>query len=203
MSFNGAGVFVINSVGNPTVTGTTISSTWANDLTADLATGLSNTVCKDGQQTTTARVPFAAGISLTATNLDSVATQAQQETGTSTVTAVVSGRQHYHPSAAKAYVRFTDTGAIVGTSFGVTSVADTGTAIWTVTYSTAFAATTFNVVSGAEYSSSDTAATTFVLQQVNLSTTTTRIFSHRVSDGALTEAAGNSSLMNVTAFGDQ
>lgn len=67
MSFNGSGTFVINSSGNPVVTGTTISSTWANALTADLATGLSTCVTKDGQTTTTAIVPFAAGINVTAT----------------------------------------------------------------------------------------------------------------------------------------
>lgn len=67
MSFNGSGTFVINSAGNPVVTGTTISSTWANALTADIATGLSTCVTKDGQTTTTAIVPFAAGINVTAT----------------------------------------------------------------------------------------------------------------------------------------
>jgi len=47
------------------VTGTVISSTAFNALTADLATGLSTAVTKDGQTTTTARVPFAQGISST------------------------------------------------------------------------------------------------------------------------------------------
>lgn len=67
MSFNGSGTFVINSTGNPVVTGTTISSTWANALTADLATGLSTCVTKDGQTTTTAIVPFVSGINVTST----------------------------------------------------------------------------------------------------------------------------------------
>lgn len=58
MSFNGSGVFVVNSTGNPVVTATTISSTWANALTADLATGLTTTICKDGQSTPTANIPF-------------------------------------------------------------------------------------------------------------------------------------------------
>lgn len=62
MSFNGSGTFVINSVGNPTVTGTTISSTWANALTADIATGLTLAICKDGQSTTSAAIPFALGL---------------------------------------------------------------------------------------------------------------------------------------------
>lgn len=60
MSFNGAGLFQINSSGNPVVTGTTISSTWANALTADLATGLSTCITKDGQTTVTANIPLGA-----------------------------------------------------------------------------------------------------------------------------------------------
>lgn len=58
MAFNGAGLFVINSTGNPVVTGTTIASTWANALTADLATGLSTAILKDGTQAITANIPF-------------------------------------------------------------------------------------------------------------------------------------------------
>ena len=65
MSYNGSGTFVINSSGQPVVTGTVISSTAFNALTADLATGLSTAITKDGQTTTTARVPFAQGISST------------------------------------------------------------------------------------------------------------------------------------------
>lgn len=58
MAFNGSGVFVISSTGNPVVTATTISSTWANALTADLGTGLTTCITKDGQTTTTAAIPF-------------------------------------------------------------------------------------------------------------------------------------------------
>lgn len=57
MSFS-SGTFTINSTGNPVVTGTTISSTWANALTSDLATGLSTCVLKDGTQTLTANIPI-------------------------------------------------------------------------------------------------------------------------------------------------
>ena len=65
MSYNGSGTFQINSSGQPVVTGTVISSTAFNALTADLATGLSTAITKDGQTTTTVRVPFAQGISST------------------------------------------------------------------------------------------------------------------------------------------
>ena len=58
MSFNGSGTFVINSTGQPVVTSTTISSTAFNALTADLATGLSTTMTKDGQTTATANIPM-------------------------------------------------------------------------------------------------------------------------------------------------
>ncbi len=70
MSYNGSGVFTANSTGLPVVTGTTISSTMFNAFTADVATGLSTAVCKDGQQICTARVPFVDGISLFGVNLD-------------------------------------------------------------------------------------------------------------------------------------
>ena len=65
MSYNGSGTFVVNSSGQPVVTGTVISSTAFNALTADLATGLSTAITKDGQTTTTSRILFAQGISST------------------------------------------------------------------------------------------------------------------------------------------
>ena len=58
MSYNGSGVFQINSAGQPVVTGTTITSTAFNALTADLATGLTTCITKDGQTTPTANIPM-------------------------------------------------------------------------------------------------------------------------------------------------
>jgi len=75
MSYNGSGTFQINTAGQPVITGTVISSTAFNALTADLATGLSTAITKDGQTATTARIPFAAGISSTlVTDSSSVST---------------------------------------------------------------------------------------------------------------------------------
>ena len=65
MSYNGSGTFQINSAGQPVVTGTVISSTAFNALTADLATGLSTAITKDGQTTTAVAIPFAAGMTST------------------------------------------------------------------------------------------------------------------------------------------
>jgi hypothetical protein len=58
VSFNGSGTFAINSTGQPVVSGTVISSSTFNALTADLATGLSTCITKDGQTTVTANIPM-------------------------------------------------------------------------------------------------------------------------------------------------
>lgn len=59
MSFNGSGLFVIDSTGQPVSANTLIESSVFNALTDDLATGLSNCITKDGQQAVTANLPMA------------------------------------------------------------------------------------------------------------------------------------------------
>ena len=81
MSYNGSGTFQINTAGQPVITGTVISSTAFNALTADLATGLSTAITKDGQTATTARIPFAQGIN------SSLATDSSSTTTGSIITA--------------------------------------------------------------------------------------------------------------------
>lgn len=51
-----SGTFSLYTPGNPVVTGTTISSTWANNTLTDIASGLSTCVLKDGTQTITANI---------------------------------------------------------------------------------------------------------------------------------------------------
>jgi hypothetical protein len=58
VSFNGNGVFLINTAGQPVVPNTVISATTFNLLTADLANGLTNAITKDGQSTVTANIPM-------------------------------------------------------------------------------------------------------------------------------------------------
>jgi hypothetical protein len=81
MSYNGSGTFQINTSGQPVVTGTVISSSAFNALTADLATGLSTAITKDGQTATTVRIPFAQGIN------SSLATDTTSTTTGSIITA--------------------------------------------------------------------------------------------------------------------
>ena len=76
MSYNGSGTFNINTTGQPVVAGTVISAATFNALTADLATGLTTALTKDGQTTATVRIPFAQGISSTlVTDASSVSTR--------------------------------------------------------------------------------------------------------------------------------
>jgi len=81
MSYNGSGTFNINTAGQPVVTGTVISSSTFNALTADLGTGLSTAITKDGQTVATARIPFAQGIN------SSLVTDATSTTTGSIITA--------------------------------------------------------------------------------------------------------------------
>jgi len=101
MAFNGSGTFLINTAGQPVVSGTVISSTAFNALTADLATGLSTAITKDGQTTVTANIPMstykftglgvgsAAGDSANLSQVQSTVTKLLTSvSGTDTITAV-------------------------------------------------------------------------------------------------------------------
>ena len=72
-----------------------------------------------------------------------LAVQSEMETGTDVVRAVTPGRQHFHPSHPKAWFAYNQTGtpAII-TDQGVASISDDNTGRFTVTFDTAFSATT-------------------------------------------------------------
>lgn len=57
MPRNGSGTYTLPA-GNPVVTGTIISSSWANTTLSDIATALTNSVAKDGQTVPTANLPM-------------------------------------------------------------------------------------------------------------------------------------------------
>jgi hypothetical protein len=93
MSYNGSGTFNINTAGQPVVTGTVITSTAFNLLTADLATGLTTALTKDGQTTPTANIPMGT-YKITGLGAGTAATDAAQygqlQAGATTI-ATVSG----------------------------------------------------------------------------------------------------------------
>lgn len=57
MSRNGSGTYSLVS-GNPVTTGSTISSTWANNTLSDIATALTGSIAADGQTPITANLPM-------------------------------------------------------------------------------------------------------------------------------------------------
>jgi len=59
MSRNGSGTYSLPA-GNPVVTGTTISSTWANNTLTDIATALTGSLAADGQTTATGNLKMGA-----------------------------------------------------------------------------------------------------------------------------------------------
>jgi hypothetical protein len=80
--FNGSGTFVISGSGLPYVVDTIIDETVANQLNTDLGTGLSTCITKDGQTTTTQRIPFAMGASFAQPIIYGGVTLANSVTGT-------------------------------------------------------------------------------------------------------------------------
>lgn len=135
MSFS-AGVFSINTTGQPVVTGTTISSTVFNALTADIATGLSTAILKDGTQTLTANIPMSSfkltGLAVGSASTDSARfdqIQAGIQLGTSTYLTAVSG-----------------TNTIVGTATP-TPAYTVGQRFWFIPAATNTGATTLNISS--------------------------------------------------------
>jgi len=149
VSFNGSGTLQINSSGQPVVTGTVISSTAFNALTADLATGLSTCVTKDGQTTTTARILFAQGISSTLTTDATSATTGSIITagGISTQKALWVGTTSRHVGATQfdaaiTYGGVTLSNAVTGTGNMVLSASPTLTGTLTAATITASGAVT-------------------------------------------------------------
>lgn len=77
-----------------------------------------------------------------------VATQAIMEAATSIVTIPTPGRLHFHPGVAKAWARFdgTATSVTAAASYGLTSITDGGTGIYTVNFSTSFSSNSNYVI---------------------------------------------------------
>jgi hypothetical protein len=74
------------------------------------------------------------------------ASQAEQEAGSSTLVATTPGRQHFHPSTAKAWVRFGGATAVIASSYNVTSITDNGVGTYQVNFTTAMADANYNVL---------------------------------------------------------
>ena len=67
MSRNGSGVFNL-PIGNPVVTGTTITSSWANTTMQNIADGLTQSVASDGQ------TPMSGSLNMATNDINNVGT---------------------------------------------------------------------------------------------------------------------------------
>ena len=67
MSRNGSGTYNLPA-GNPVVTGTTVTSTWANSTMTDIANALTQSVATDGQ------TPMSGALNMTGNDINNVGT---------------------------------------------------------------------------------------------------------------------------------
>ena len=78
------------------------------------------------------------------------ATQSDQEAGTSNTVAVTPGRQQFHASAAKAWVKFAGSGVngaqTINASYNVSGVSRSAAGTYTVTFTTAFSSANYAAV---------------------------------------------------------
>ena len=130
-----------------------------------------------------------------------VATQAQMETGTATTLLVTPGRQQYHPSAAKGWLKAVSNSTTIEASYNVTSVDDTATGAMTINWATDFSGGDYCAVTSAVIDQGGADATTYAttIGATGLAAGVTRMYMARVSDGALTDP----SRWMCVAFGDQ
>jgi hypothetical protein len=137
---------------------TTLSAIAVNNCTGALTYSTSthtfgcNVTAGTGTVTSVATAGLATGGPITTTGTVTVtaATKSDQQTATSTTTVVTPAQQQSHPSADKAWVRFTGSTAAISDSFNVTSVSRAGAGNYTINFTTAFANTNYGCVGTAE-----------------------------------------------------
>lgn len=121
----------------------------ASGVAVRLARGSANTFLAATASTVAYRALLEADLPVasdTAKGAIEIAVQSEMEAGSSTTLAVVAGRQHFHPSAAKAWVIFNGNGTVaILASYGVTSVTDNGTGLYTVNLSITFSSANYGV----------------------------------------------------------
>lgn len=180
------------SAGNISITPDTTGDLILDGLKWPQADGTANYVLKtDGS----------GQLSWTAQSSGTAATQSDQETATSTTTYVSPGRQQYHPSAAKAWVKFTSvTTTAIGASYNVTSLTDNGVGDTTVTLTTGFSSATNYCAVGACATGVSATGNGVMFAPIATPTATTyRVLTVAFGTGNSTDYAYS----NIAFFGDQ
>lgn len=204
ITFNGAGgtpsaVTLTNGTGLPVSTG--ISGLGTNVATAlAVNVGTAGSVVVNGGALGTpssGTLENCTGASDSAKGVIEIAIQSEMETATDVVRAVTPGRQHFHPSAAKAWARIDYSAGVpaVTVSYNVTSVTDTAVGQATANFTTAFSSTNYAfAVSGQPSSAvpiSDFCG--------NTTTTTAKVEHYEGAPNVLTDPVK----FDIVAFGDQ
>jgi hypothetical protein len=125
------------------------------------------------------------------------ASQAEQEAGSSTLVATTPGRQHFHQSAAKAWVNFTGSGTVtINSDYNVTSITDNATGDYSINWDTDFSSIGYSIAGAA--SDDNTAASFLGLRTSTPFAAGSAQVSSRSHDGTLRDAG----IITVVAFGD-
>ncbi len=137
----------------------------------------------------------AAGNSVRFQDVLAVATQANQETGTSLAAFVTPGRQQFHPSAAKCWALVTYSGGTptLAVSYNITSITDSGTGDLLITI-----ATDFSSASWSYDVSNEIAGAVVVSQSAARAAGTLRIITNTTASSSSDPAS-----IGFTGFGDQ
>jgi len=183
--------------------GTGVATFLATPSSANLAsavtdeTGSGALVFATSPTLTTPNIGVATGTSFN--SLTGAAAQSDQETATSTTTVVTPGRQHYHPSAAKAWVRFvTTTSTSNQGSYNISSLTDNGTGDTTINFTTSFSATNNYAMAGMCQASVSNRSFMSTSISYGASASSYRVVTIREDTGALTDAETNGAIF----FGD-
>lgn len=156
------------------------------------ASGVQNTLTL----TASGLVTGGGDLSTSRTFLVTVATQTQMETPTSTAVAVTPQILQYHPGVAKSVVRMNVTGTTVSNVFQYNgTVARTATGVYAVTFTTAFADTSYAFFASFDNTTAFSVAQTFG----TVPTTTSCSFTFLTSTGVATDPVRAS----FSFFGDQ
>lgn len=127
------------------------------------------------------------------------ATQTQMEAGSATTALVSPAVQHYHSSAAKAWVEFDGTGTpSVTVSRNVTSLTDNGQGNWTINLTTAFSSANYAWPGSAQ--DNNTTGDVFLSRPSDATKSTTAL---QVIAIDLSATKQDSARVTVAMFGDQ
>lgn len=130
------------------------------------------------------------------------ATQAEMEAGTSTTTLVTPGRQHFHPSAAKAWLKATP-GDVEAASYNVTSQTDTNAGRSVVTIATDMSSASYVIVAACERSATTLTVTNLKYIAIRNATVAAGSYELEVWDGTATTAVQEDpSSWHSAVFGD-